>query len=145
MAINLESIKRNVDAEQKGEWKDSFMLPGVKYKVRSLNNPDYRRARQHYERRVQLKFGANPVNPEWQDREFGKLVAAHLLVDWDGFEQQCTPELAQEVLSDPGYRDMVNDVVGCARSVGDADLEATEEDAKNSGTASSGRQAGGKA
>lgn len=142
MAISLKSLARNVEAENNGEWLDAPSHPGVRLKVRSLNNPDFRRAKAGYDRRMLRKFGQDVPDPQWQDREFGKLVAEHILLDWDGIDPAYDKALGAEVMADPAYRDLADDVVACARRVGDRELAESEDDAKNSATASSGTSSG---
>ena len=143
MTVSLKSVARDVKAEREGEWRESQLFPGVSYKVKSFNDPHFRRARDSFQERKQRKFGNKPADPEWGDSEFGKVIAQHLLVDWSGFDQEFSAELAHEILADPQYRDVADDVVAAARNVGDPDLVQAEEDQGNSRRSSSGKSSTG--
>jgi len=134
MTVSLESVARDVKAEREGEWCESRLFPGVSYRVKSFNDPHFRRARDNYQEQKRRKFGDKPADPEWADSEFGKLIADYLLAGWSGFDQEYSDALARDVLADPKYRDVADDVVAAARNVGDPDLSQLETDQGNSET-----------
>jgi len=134
--VKLGSLKADLVKEADGEWIDIPDLPGVALKVRSVNFPAYKTARDLAVQRLARKHGKKPIPEKEMAEVSGRLFAEHLLLGWRGFDVDYTPELALEVLTDPAYRELRAHVEWAAAQVGHAEVEFVEDLAKNSETAS---------
>jgi hypothetical protein len=97
------------------------------------------------EQRWIRKYGKDPVPQEVQDRDNGKLYAEHILIDWDGFDEPYSKDLALETLTDPAFRELAAHVRYAGMRVGAVDVEFADDSAKNSGAPSAGSSSEGKA
>ena len=133
MALNLETIARNVDAERQGEWIESVAWPedGVQYKLRSMRSPEFRRANAEFIRRRDKKFGDEVPDPEWIDREFALLIANHILMGWSGITPEYSTDVARNAMTDKRFSELHDDIVACARKVGRKSGEDQAEDLGN--------------
>ena len=127
MAVKFGSLKADIETERSGEWIECPDLPGVSFKVKSFNDPQYRVARDLLVQRLARKHGKKPAAPEEQEAEFGRLYAKHILLDWQGFDVPYSAEAALEALTDPAYRDLRRYVESAAAQVGAVDVEFVEE------------------
>lgn len=132
MTIKLASLAADLKKEVEGDWIDIPDLPGVALKVRSLQSPAYSVARDLMAQKHRRKYGAKPVPPEAFSRDFGRIAAEHLLLDWRGFDVPYTAEGATEVLTSVEYRALLNHTVWAAAQVGEAEIEFVEDAAGNS-------------
>lgn len=133
MAIKLSSTKVDLQREETGDW---IAIPdpdwdGVRFRVRSLNYPPYTAARDKLYKRWGKAYQGQPIPQQLRTTEFGKLFARHILLDWEGFDEAYTPNLAAERLADPAYRELVSKVEWAAAKLGEAEVEQVEEAAKN--------------
>lgn len=138
MAINLGSIKRNLAAENEGEWIDVAEWPGVRLKVRSIGSKDYQIARELLVQKLTRSLARAPTSPELEPM-LGKLIATHLLRGWEGIvdgEPEApvawTTDVGVDYLGNPEYRELEVQVLLAASRVGDRDAEFTRDAAKNS-------------
>lgn len=143
--MKLSEIAVDLDKEREGEWVPIPSLRGVELKVRGIRNNDYRQALQQSLRKLQRKYGDQPIPVQVQDKMQARLLARHVLVDWSGITDddtgkvvKYTPDLGEEVLADPQYRKLADAVSWAASTVGDQDEEDLEEDSGNSGAPSAG-------
>ena len=127
MAVKLSSLASDTDKEQGGDWVEIPELPGVSFKVRSFNFPAYRVARDLLLQRMARKNGRKPANQDESEVEFGKLYSAHILLDWQGFDEAYSPEKAREYLTDPAFRDLRRHLEYAASQVGASEVEFIEE------------------
>lgn len=132
MTVKLASLKSDLAAEAQGEWEDSIAFPGVSYLLRSLNEPGYQVARATLLQRFVRQYGKKPVPPDDLSTSFGRLYAKHIMLGWRGLDVEFSPSVAMETLSDPAYRDLVQDIEACAAQVGKQQMEFVEDVAKNS-------------
>lgn len=142
MAIKLSSIKADPVRETEGDWQDIPDLPGLRLKVRSLEFTQYRVARDLLTQKLIRKYGRKPIPPDVQTKEFGRLYADHILLDWEGIADDVgasipySRDAAHEYLSDPDFRKLTAAVEWAAQQVGESEIEFLEEAAKNSETPS---------
>lgn len=136
--LKLSSIKQKVTApNDEGEWVDVADWPGVRLKVRSINNRDYEIARQLLVQKLVKALGRMPTTPEMEPA-LGKLFARHLLRGWEGIAGAddapllYTPEAALEQLTDPEMAALNQQVAWAASRVAETDAEFTVDAAKNS-------------
>lgn len=127
MTIKLGSLKADLKRESDGDWVKVPDLPGVELKVRSTNYAPYQVALQAMIRRFRKRYGTDPVPPEEDGAETGKLYATHLLVDWRGFDVPYDAGTAMSALSDPAYRELRSHVGWAASQVGRIEAEFVEE------------------
>lgn len=136
--MKLSSLKSDQQREEQGIWQDIPDFPGLSLKVRPLDYGPYVMARDVVLQRFVRKFGRRPIPPEERTREFGKLYAQFLLLDWKGIEDDSgaalpySPELAAEYLSDMEYRRLIAAVEWASATVAEDDAEFLEDAAKNS-------------
>lgn len=142
MAIKLSSIKADLKREHEGDWVEIPDLPGVRLKVRGFSYGPYQIAKNLVEQKWIRKYGKDPVAPDVQDRDNGKLYVDHILLDWEGFDEPYTKERAMEILTDPAFRELAGHVRYAGMRVAARDIEFTEEAAKNSGAPSGGTSHG---
>jgi hypothetical protein len=136
--VKLASLRADSALERAGDWVDAMSIPGVSFKVRSINYPPYTVARDMLFQRLRRKYGAKPTPQDVMTSELGKLYAQHILLDWKGFDEPYSAENAMQVLSDPEFRDVISAVELAAGGVGQAEIEFVEETAKNSEAPSAG-------
>jgi len=129
--LKLKSVKTDLKAEREGDWVDYPEWPGVRFKVKSLQCPEFVEARGRLMRKLAKKYKGDPIPLDETTKELGTLVANIILLGWDGLDEPYTPERASEVLTDPSYRKVADAVQFCANIVGDNDEEFVEAAAKN--------------
>jgi hypothetical protein len=136
--LKLSSLKADLQKEEEGDWVDAPDLPGVRLKVRSLEYKQYRIARDIKVQHLMRKYGRKPIPPDVQTKEYGKLYADHILLDWEGLAEDdgkpvaFTKELALELLRDPEFRKLTSAVEWAASQVAETEQEFLEASAKNS-------------
>jgi hypothetical protein len=129
--IKLASLKADLSREEDGEWIDVAEWPGVALNVRSIHSADYRTARDLLAQRLTRKLGRLPTSVE-QDAEMPKLYARHLLRGWRGLDVEYSEAMAAEIITDPDYYKLVEQVLWASTRVGDQDVEFTQAAIKNS-------------
>jgi hypothetical protein len=132
MTVKLSSVAADLAAEEVGEWTASPTFPGVEYLVSSLNKPAYVTARDLSLQRLARRYKGKPPPSAEITAEAGKLYCRHILHGWRGFDVPYAPEKALEILCDPAYRAVLQDVEWCASQVGQAEIEFVEDATKNS-------------
>lgn len=129
--LKLTSIKSDLKAERDGAWVPYPEWPGVSFKVRSIEAPDFMLARDALLRRLTKKYKGDPIPPDDLTTEIGTLYAKHILLDWSGIDEPYSPERALEVFKDPAYRQVTKAIEDCSTKVGKSDAEFLEESVKN--------------
>lgn len=133
MTVKFASLKVDLKREADGDWVDIPELPGVRLRVRSLQTPAYQVAADLLRQKHQRKYASQRVPPEVWSRDFGGLLAEHILLDWQGFDVPYADELARETLCNPEYRELAGHVLWAGSTLGAAEIEFVEQAAKNSG------------
>jgi hypothetical protein len=143
--VKLKDLAADRKRETEGEWNEvpelGFKDDGssIRLLTRGLHYPPYKMDLMQTRLRLQRKYpGDQMVPPDVEDRENGRIYATHLLLGWDGIEEEYSAELALEVLRDPSQRLLRDAVVSCARIVGNARTEQKDTVAGNSVPASTG-------
>lgn len=136
--LKINSIKRDLVAEDQGEWIEIPEWAGVRIKVRSLNSRDYQIARDMLVQRLTRTLGRGPTGPEMEP-SLGRLIATHLLCGWEGIAGddesplEYTAKIGLDYLTNPEMRELEHQVIWAASRVGDRDAEFTTAAIKNSG------------
>lgn len=131
--MKLSQIKINPAAEENGRWMDANGLYGVQVKVRGLNNSAARAART----KIQEGFARKKMSDAEAERAQVELIADTILIDWRGVENDdgtaliCDREAKIAILSNPEMRLFREAVLLAASLVGEDELAAKEQDAKN--------------
>lgn len=129
--LKLASIKSDLKAEREGAWVPYPEWPGVMFKVRSIEAPDFMMARDALLRRLTKKYKGEPVPPDDLTAEIGIIYAKFILLDWSGIDEPYSPDRALEIFKDPAYRQVVKAIEDCSIKVGKSDADFVEESAKN--------------
>jgi len=131
MGVKLNSVKVSTEREEGGDWADSISFPGVRYRVRGIKSQQFETARDLAFQKLAKAYKTTPVPGALRAKTLGKLVAEHILLGWEGFDEPFDREKVVEVLTDPEYRNLVDDILGAAARVAENNLEFTEDLAKN--------------
>ncbi|MFG1205563.1 hypothetical protein [Xanthobacter flavus] len=131
MGVKLNSVKVDIDQENTGTWVDSTSYPGVSYLVRGIHYQPFETARDLGVQALAKTYRTKPVPLAERNAVLGSAIAKHLLLDWKGFDEDHDPSLALEMLTDPAFRTLLDDVLQASTAVGKQDLEFTETLAKN--------------
>lgn len=137
MALKITSIAADLAKEAEGDWVDVAEWPGVRLRVRSVNNNDFKNARDERQRKLTRSLNRIPYDSEWE-LPLAKLVASFLLTGWAGLSDDAgndipySPEKAMELLSDRAMRALVQQVILAATRIGEREAEFTGAAAKNS-------------
>lgn len=126
MTVKIKSLAADRTREREGEWVAIVDLPGVELKVRSINYPAFDLAMKNEQQRLFRKYGRKPIPDEVSIALNGKLYAEHLLLDWRGFDETFSTDLAHELLTDVAYRDLVGHVLWASMQVGRVETEFVE-------------------
>lgn len=135
--IKLDSLKVDVHQEREGEWVPVKTwprlgeLPGLEFKVRSTNNPDYVTAKTAQQMKLTQKYGGDTPPFEEIAQADGALAAEFLLLDWRGLSESHDPDKARQLLASPEGRNILNMVFWCAEQVGRRQVEFLETAVKN--------------
>lgn len=132
MTIKLASLQTTPEQDNEGEWVDAPSLPGIRFRVRPLDYPPFRIGNDHLQQRLARKHGRNPVPPKELMPALGALVAKHLLLGWDGFDEPYSSDEVAEMLADFSWRRLVSEIQLASASVMDKSVEFIEDAAKNS-------------
>lgn len=131
--MKLSQIKVNAQAEENGRWMPASGLFGVQIKVRGLNNSAARAARA----KIQESFARKKMSDAEAEQAQVELIADTILIDWRGVENDdgtaliCDREAKIAILSNPEMRLFREAVLLAASLVGEDELAAKEQDAKN--------------
>jgi len=138
MGINLQKIKESygtdLKMETEGQWFDLALIDGVKVKVARAGNPSYKKAlkRLYKPYTKQLRRGKD-VAQEVEDRIQLDLLIDTLLKDWkgmpgdDGNDVVFDKKIARELLSDPIYKELKEEIIGFSEEF-EAYQEQLDED-----------------
>jgi hypothetical protein len=136
--LKLSDIAINAAAIEAGRWVSvGHILPGVKFKVRGIDNADYRRLRAKLIAEIPRAERVKGVDPVELDKINVKLLTETVLLDWSGIEGDddapldFSKEKAAELLADPNYAVLRSAIEWAAGVVGEDDLAEAEAAAKN--------------
>ncbi len=128
----LSSLKTNLQKEREGDWIPApDVAPDVKFHVRSVNYPAYTVARDEALQKLSKKYDGERIPDDVLAKENGELLATYLLLGWAGLDEEYSPDLALEVLTDESHRAMRNGVLLAATKVGRHEVEFIGTAAKN--------------
>lgn len=131
--LKLNSIRANLDREERGDWVDSRSWPDVRLKVSALTKPSYTIKRDALIQRLSRKHKNKPIPAAELAPHIGKLYAEEILHGWEGIDVAYSPETALEYLTNPEFRELVSEVEYCASTLAVVDAEYTEEELGKSG------------
>lgn len=136
--MKFSDITINIDAIEAGRWVSvDHLIPGVKLKVRGIENTDYKRLRNKLISEISRPVRLRGVDLATMEKINTTLLVEAVLVDWSGIEDDdgqplpFSKEKAASVLSDPGLVVFRNAVEWAASIVGEDDLVEAEAAAKN--------------
>lgn len=136
--MKLSEIKVDATAVESGQWiGDIPEMGNLRLLVRGLNNSDYKRmSAKLYAATPRAERPGGRLTPEAGEKLQARCLAATVLIDWDGLEDDNGPvafasDLALKLLLDPSYAAFRDGVVWAATQVGAGRAEDAEEAAKN--------------
>lgn len=142
----LDSIKADLKKQHAGEWVPYDPWPGVSFCVSTFSSPAFRHASELAAKRLakedMVRDDSELPLETWSARDLklhrqnGELLAEHILHGWRGIDQEYTPELALERLTDPEYEALSLAVTACARKLARVNARFMEQAEKNSGVPS---------
>jgi hypothetical protein len=134
MAIKISSLKADLKRETEGDWVPYPELgdPDVKFKVRAVSYAEFQAKRDRESKRLQQRYGSEPIPQEEFDRAQGRLLAEEILLDWQGLDAPYSSDLAMDILTDPAHRLIRDAVVECAIRITRVKAEFVETAVKNS-------------
>lgn len=131
MAVKLSSLKVDPVKEKDGIWVSSFKFEGVRFKVRPDENSDYKTAVSLESQRLLRKNGrGTPSDTELAETR-GRLLVDHILLGWEGIDEEYSREKALELLCDRSYRRLCEDIESAARFASQPEIEFVEDAVKN--------------
>lgn len=133
MTIKLKSLAVDLKKESDGDWVPFLPWKDVKFHVRSTSYPQFKTAQERLLRYLAKKRqnSGQDVPADEISARLGKIFADHILLGWEGLDEPYNEAVAEQVLTDPAYRDVLRAVEECAARVGQADIEFVESEAKN--------------
>lgn len=139
MAVKLSSLRADTRRENDGDWVEIPELPGVALKVRGFAYGPFQNAKSQIEQKWARKSGGRDSIPqEEQFKANGRLYARFLLLDWKGFDEPYDLDLAEQILTDPGYRELHDHIRYATNKVSQVDAEFVEGASGNSDRSSDG-------
>lgn len=134
--IKLDSLRADLEAQTEGQWQPA-PWPGVRFRVRSIDFEPYTNERDRERERLAAQYlgAGNIPNSIWAGM-LGRLLAEHILLEWDGISPAYDPDVAHDVLTAADGAAMREAVVKAAQRVGVRELEFVAELEKNSAGAS---------
>lgn len=135
--IKLASLKADVVLEADGEWVSVKNwpgigdLPGLGFKVRSTNYPEYLTAKNNRQLQIAQKHGNEHAPHDELNAADGELAADYLLLDWRGLDEKYSRDAALSLLTSPEGRIFRNMIYWCAGQVGKRQVEFLEAAEKN--------------
>lgn len=136
--MRLSEIAVNVEAIEVGRWVPvDHILPGVRLKVRGIDNTDCRRLRNKLVAEVPRVERIKGLDTTKADAINARLLAETVLIDWSGLEDEDGKPLAfskakaLEILIDPAFIVFRNAVEWAAGIVHEDDLVEIEDASKN--------------
>jgi hypothetical protein len=137
--MKLSAVKINAARAEAGDWVgDIPEMPGVRLKVRGFGNHDDRRIQQaEIEKIPRHQRQRGKISDAEQERVMNARIKGAILVDWDGITGDddqpvaLTPDLLDEVLTNPDYARLRGAIIWAGGIVAEDDATASEADAKN--------------
>lgn len=137
--MKLGDLTVDVAKAEQGGWVDNIPeLEGLRLKVRSANNKDWRKLMGRLIDAVpRRKRVGGRLDPAEQDRITSICLRDACLLDWGGLEGDdgkplaYTKELAEKFLTDPQYGKFRDGVLWAASVVAEQQTADTEDDVKN--------------
>lgn len=131
--VRMSSIMTDVEAQDGGGWVAIPNMEPARLRVRSLDFPRYKAALARHQTVHQRKHKGVPsekaLREDYEAR--GLLLAEHILLGWEGFDEAYTPELAAERLPDRAWRQLRDFVLYAASEVGEQAAEFIKATEKN--------------
>lgn len=116
MAVILSSLMINADREMNGDWVPFPAWEGVRFRVRSTNYAPYKAALKAKQTEAALRYPKG-VPDAVTMAMMGELVAEHLLLEWQGFDVDYSPNAAMTMLSNPEFRTITGAILQCAETL----------------------------
>lgn len=136
--MKLSDIAVNATAIERGRWVSiGHVMPGVRLKVRGVENEDYQRLFNKLVTEIPRAERLKGPDAALMRDITTRLLVETVLIDWDGIDNDdgsplpYSKEKAREVLSNPNLIAFRKAVEWAAGVVGEDDLAETEATVKN--------------
>jgi hypothetical protein len=135
--MKLSQIAAAAAAIEAGTWVPSPSFPGVRYRVRGLGNSDAKALREKLVIAIPRAARLNGLSEEQASTIEARVLAEAVWLDVEGLTDDAgpitlTPAKAIELLTANEYGSILrNDIRSAAAAVGEDELAALDEDAKN--------------
>jgi len=142
----LSQLMTDPTKNEQGIWVDYD--DGMRLRVCSTSKRAYEEARESLLRPHRRRIRDDRMSPSEIAEVIKPAVARHLLVDWEGLEDEdgneipYTPEKALELFNNPLLEDLYVTVMEVAGKAGAFRRDSLEESAKNSPTSCDGNSSG---
>lgn len=115
--VKLSSLLVDVPAQSAGQWQPG-PWPGTRFRVRSTEYEPYKREReQEIERLAAIHGGGTLPDAVWLP-VLGRLLAQHILLEWDGLDVPYDAEVARDTLRAIDGGLLRGAVITCGQRVG---------------------------
>ena len=136
--MQLTHLMIDAAAVEAGAWRPAVGLPGVEFRVRGVDNLDWRRLNAKLMAELPREKQLAPtLDPEDEDLITGQLLHRTVLLDWRGFTTaEGAPDpydsaRALAMLTDPAFRRFRYSVLATARILANETVAEREAAAKN--------------
>lgn len=137
--MKLSDLKVNAARAEQGAWVDDIPeLPGIRLKVRGFGNSDDRRVQtRELETIPRHKRQRGRASDADQDRIMNARLKEAILVDWEGLTDEAgaplpmTPELVDQLLTDPDFAKFRFALIWAASIVAEDEAADEKADVKN--------------
>lgn len=134
--MDLSQIARANVAIEDGAWVPSPMFPGVKHRIRGSSSLEARRLRDKLVNAIPRVARANGLSEADSTIIENRVLADVIWLEVDGLTENgtpiiLTPEKALELLQNPAYALLRDDIRAAAMRVGDEHLADQADAAKN--------------
>ena len=130
--IQLSSLRVDLEREKRGDWVPYPLWKGVRFNVSALTLPAYETDRDMVYKRLRQEYQSGPIPREVLSVELGKLYHKHILHGWEGLDVEYSRDVAEQVLTDPAYREVVQAVETCAAKLTELDPKFVKAEEGNS-------------
>lgn len=129
--VKLSSLLVDVPAQSAGQWQ-AAPWPGVRFRVRSTEYEPYKQEREQEIERLAAIHGQGKIPDAVWLPVLGRLLARHILLEWDGLDAPYDADVARDTLGSIEGGLLRGAVIAAGQRVGFRDLEFVVQLEKNS-------------
>lgn len=135
--MKLSDIAVNPDLIEHGDWVDNLPdMPGIRIKVRGINNADYRKLQARLIREIPRSQRLEGLTPKDEDAIMSQLLLETIVLDVEGLEDDNGPipytrQLGEKLLFDPQFQRFRAAAATAADIVAQRRKAEIKDDAKN--------------